>query len=93
MCQLAICMSYFAKCLFKSFPILIGLFVSLLLSCMNCLYVLEIKPLSVASFTPPEFTAARTCHPSVGTGTTNHMAEPEVIGMGGGTPSFPRVGQ
>ena len=31
-------------------PLLIGLFVSLLLSCMSCLHVLEIKPLSVASF-------------------------------------------
>lgn len=43
--------------------------------------------------TTPEFTGARTCHPSVGIGTTNHMAEPEVIGMGGGTLSFPRDGQ
>ena len=28
----------------------IGLLVFLLLSCINCLYILEIKPLSVASF-------------------------------------------
>ena len=30
---------------------LIGLFVFLILSGMNCLYILEINPLSVASFT------------------------------------------
>ena len=29
---------------------LIGLFVFLILSCMNCFYILEINPLSVASF-------------------------------------------
>ena len=29
---------------------LIGLFVFLVLSCMSCLYILEINPLSVASF-------------------------------------------
>ena len=29
---------------------LIGLFVFLVLSCMSCLYILEIKPLSVVSF-------------------------------------------
>ena len=29
---------------------LIGLFVYLILSCMSCLYILEINPLSVASF-------------------------------------------
>ena len=35
----------------KSFShFLIGLFVLLALSCMNCLYVLEINPLSVVSF-------------------------------------------
>ena len=31
-------------------PFLIGLFVFLILSCMNCLYILEINPLSVVSF-------------------------------------------
>jgi len=31
-------------------PILIGLFVFLILSCMSCLYILEINPLSVTSF-------------------------------------------
>ena len=36
---------------FRSFPhFLIGLFVFLVLSCMSCLYVLEINLLSVVSF-------------------------------------------
>ena len=37
--------------MFRSFPhFLIGLFVFLALSCMSCLYILEINPLSVVSF-------------------------------------------
>ena len=49
------------KCLYVFCPLFVGLFVFLILSCISCLYILEINPLSIVSFAII-FSHSELCH-------------------------------
>ena len=59
MCLLAICMSSGEMSISIFFPFF-NLVIFFILSCMNCLYILEINPLLVASF-PDIFSQSEGC--------------------------------
>ena len=50
MCLLAICVSFLKKCLLRSSALFVNWVVFSILSCMSCLLILDINPLSIALF-------------------------------------------
>ena len=84
------------KCLFRSFAHLsIGLLAFLLWSCISCLYIPEIKPLSVASFETifshsVSCLFVEKCNSKLPWDTTSHQSEwpsfisPQITNAGGG---------